>query len=411
MDSSRTGGPKHGAVLQAALRYAGLGWSIIPIAAGTKKPPKRFRWKRFQRRRASEEDLREWFDGRDDLGVAVILGEVSGGLVCRDFDDLLAYRRWSRAHRELAGTLPTVATARGWHVYFRVGPSGWVYRDLRPGELGEYRADGGHYCVLPPSPHPDGCEYKWAVPLADGEVPFIEDVVAAELLPQKSFSPDETQKAQETPSGRGGCKGGSESSYGRVRLSVETEMIVQEAVARCIPTGPGSRRAKLFELARRLKFLPEFVGLPATKIDFLKPFLRQWWKKAKRRTSGKHPRFWQSWRDFVFGWEEARVPYGATMRAIREKAESGPPPKVAVEKYGEGSLRTLLAALCRELQRFHGDKAFPLSGRMAAELLGVSPTQAWRWIGQLVQAGIIVPVKKYPRGKRQATEYDYLPEM
>jgi hypothetical protein len=99
------------------------------------------------------------------------------------------------------------------------------------------------------------------------------------------------------------------------------------------------------------------------------------------------------------------------MQNTLEKARGSPPPKVATERYREGSLRALLAALCQELQRFHGKKPFPLSGRMAGELPGVSGTQAWRWLRQLDKDGIIVSVQKYPRGKRHATEYRCPAEM
>jgi hypothetical protein len=393
-----------GLVLAAALEYHRRGWSIIPIAAGMKKPPKRFGWKRYQTQPATEAELRLWFDGRDDLGLAVILGGVSGGLACRDFDDRRSYRRWKRAHPDLARMLPTVETPRGRHVYLRAPPSALFFRDLRPEENGEYRGDSGHYCLLPPCHHPDGPEYRWAVPLPEGEVPFIEDLVAAGFF----SAPHETQKAQGSP--KESQVVGTPAAPGRAasRLPIPVQTMIEETIARTIPTGPGTRRAKLMELVRRLKFLPEFAEVPATGIDFLQPYLRRWWKEAKPRTSGKHPQFWRSWQDFVFAWEEARVPYGATMKAIFETACSTPPPKLAVEKYGQGSLRALLASLCRELQRYNGGDRFHLSGRTAAPLLGVSDTQAWRWLKQLERDEIIEPVKKYPKGVRKATEYRYL---
>jgi hypothetical protein len=74
-------------------------------------------------------------------------------------------------HPDLAQTLPTVATSRGRHVYFRAGPADLFFldlRDLNPPEDGEYRGDSGHYCLLPPSRHPDGPTYKWLLPPPDG---------------------------------------------------------------------------------------------------------------------------------------------------------------------------------------------------------------------------------------------------
>jgi hypothetical protein len=405
-------------LLEAAIDYCRRGWSIIPIAAGTKKPPKGFRWSKYQKRRPTEVELRDWFADRDDLGLAVIFGAVSEGLVCRDFDTKEAYQRWAADHPELAKTLPTVATARGYGVYFRTVPANLFFVDLRelhPPEDGEYRGDSGHYCLLPPSRHPKGPLYDWLVGLPAGDVPFIEDVVAAGLV----LVTDETQKAQ----GRRrksqvvveGVEGASVVLSASVadrapirRLSPSVRQVIDEAMARTLPTKAGERRNKLFELARRLKFAPEFAGTPATMIDFLKPYLLQWWNRAMPRTSGKHPEFWHSWQDFVFAWEEARIPFGATMQSILEKARSAPPPAMAVEKYGEGSLKALLASLCRELQQHSGQKPFPLTGRTAGPLIGVSDVQAWRWLKRLVTDRIIEPVKTHPRGTRLGTEYRYL---
>jgi hypothetical protein len=150
--------------------------------------------------------------------------------------------------------------------------------------------------------------------------------------------------------------------------------------------------------------MTEFAEVPATNIEFLEPYLRRCWKQAKPNTSGTHPRF----QDFVFAREEARIPYGATMQEIFEKAKSAPPPRTAVAKYGAGSLRTLLAALCRELQQFHGDDSFYVSGRAVAPLLGVSDVHVWRWLNTLVQDGILRLLKKHPPGSRMATEYRYV---
>jgi hypothetical protein len=129
----------------------------MPIAPGTKNPPVRLKWKPYQHAPPDEARVRKWFGGKTDYGIAVILGEVSGGLVCRDFDTAKGYDGWAAEHPDLARTLPTVATVRGRHVYFRAAAADLRYVDLRkrePPEDGEYRGDSGHYCVLPPSKHP-----------------------------------------------------------------------------------------------------------------------------------------------------------------------------------------------------------------------------------------------------------------
>jgi len=105
-------------LLEPALEYHRRGWSVIPIRTGTKKPACRS-WKRYRSEQPTEATLRRWFASGKDHGLAVILGEVSGSLICRDFDVMEAYEQWAAEHPDPAKTLPTVTTARGRHVYFR----------------------------------------------------------------------------------------------------------------------------------------------------------------------------------------------------------------------------------------------------------------------------------------------------
>ena len=142
--------------LSAALAYHSLGWSIIPIAAGKKIPA--LKWKPFQTRRADEQQIRDWYDKRNDLGLAVVLGKVSGGLTCRDFDDEAAYHAWAAQNSDLAKTLPTARTGRGFHVYF---VSDFDHTE----KLGDGELRGkGAIVMLPPSKHPSGVQYRWIIP-------------------------------------------------------------------------------------------------------------------------------------------------------------------------------------------------------------------------------------------------------
>jgi len=65
-------------LLADAQRYRELGWSIFPIKGGTKAPALRST-KAPKRAPADADVVRCWFDGRDDLGVAVAAGEVPEG--------------------------------------------------------------------------------------------------------------------------------------------------------------------------------------------------------------------------------------------------------------------------------------------------------------------------------------------
>jgi biotin operon repressor len=112
---------------------------------------------------------------------------VSGDLAVRDFDVTGAYERWRDENETLARELPTVKTARGFHVYAR-SP------DLRFRKLpdGEWRTEG-HYVAAPPSLHPRGVRYTWVIePPRDG-IGLLVDPVDAGLVPRGStvVAPDE----------------------------------------------------------------------------------------------------------------------------------------------------------------------------------------------------------------------------
>ena len=84
-------------LLAAALDYHHRGWSIIPISYGTKKA--RFKWAKCQIVRPDEKQLQKWF-ANGNRNIAVVLGEVSSGLACRDFDTMTEYRLWASSNPE-----------------------------------------------------------------------------------------------------------------------------------------------------------------------------------------------------------------------------------------------------------------------------------------------------------------------
>ena len=155
-------------VLEAAMEYAGRGWSIVPTTFDGGKKPCRVSLARYQRKPPSKATLRRWFRDGEHLALAVVLGEVSGHLGCRDFDKESAYTDWAEEFPDLATTLPTVRTGRGYHVYFTAKiPKVQHYTD------GELRGEKC-LCCLPPSRHPAGQGYDWTVALPDGKPPAID---------------------------------------------------------------------------------------------------------------------------------------------------------------------------------------------------------------------------------------------
>jgi hypothetical protein len=160
-------------VLEAALSYAQRGWSIVPVERGTKRPA--VDWKQYQQQCPAVDQLRHWFgssNGSRPEALAVIVGPVSGGLACRDFDIGTAFDAWADKYHEYARNLPTARTQRGCHVWFRL-PKDSTLSGIKKHSDGELRLSGG-ICPLPPSKHPGGHAYEWIVPLPDGAMPEID---------------------------------------------------------------------------------------------------------------------------------------------------------------------------------------------------------------------------------------------
>lgn len=164
-------------LLTAALEYAARGWCVIPLQRD--KKPALKQWKPYQQRRPTEAELRAWFsEGKGTIGnvvgVGIVCGFVSGGLVVRDFDTMEGYTVWARAFPDLAGTLPTVETGRGRHVYLQ-GDTDTIIK-LEDGEL-----RGAGYVCAPPTIHPSGKVYSWLVPLPAGALPRLNPGTAGLL--------------------------------------------------------------------------------------------------------------------------------------------------------------------------------------------------------------------------------------
>lgn len=163
--------------LVAALAYAGRGWSVIPVSRD-KRPL--VAWAGFQKRRASESEIRAWYSQWPDAGVAIVCGAISGDLVVLDVDPRHGGSDSLDALVELHGQLPPSPVAKtgggGTHYYFRAPGLGCI-PSLRSGL--DLKGDGG-YVVAPPSLHPSGLRYEWLYP-RDGasQLPALPNWIAS----------------------------------------------------------------------------------------------------------------------------------------------------------------------------------------------------------------------------------------
>lgn len=368
-------------LLGAAQGYAARDWCIIPIRhqPGTDGKQPACRWKPFQERRPTEAELRRWFrDGRKLDGLAVICGEVSGGLVCRDFDDASSYERWAGAHPELAKTLPTVKTDRGHHVYFRSSHRGIS-------KLGDGELRGGGYCLLPPSVHPSGHVYGWLVMLSDATLPEVDPSTCG-----LAVGVTEKQRHRDTEKRRN-------RSNDCPALSV-TEAI-EQAFRATLPTGEGQRNGSVFNLARRLKAVPSLADAPAAE---LREIVQDWHRRALP-VIGTKP-FDATWAEFVYAWPRVRFPAGQDpLTEILARADEADLPPCA-RAYDSSETHRLIK-LCRELQRSTGDAPFFLSCRTAGRLLDMDHQTAWRRLNMLAEDKLLEVVT--PGTTHRATRYRF----
>lgn len=360
-----------GVLLDAALTYAARGWSIIPVvgkrAAGL--------WRPFQEQAADEATLRKTFAKPGITGAAVILGLVSGGLAVRDFDQADAYSIWAGANPDDAATLPTVKTARGFHVYGALDTD--AYLTFGDGEL---RGDSRHYVLLPPSVHPDGAVYAWTIPLP----------ATGALLPALpgSLTKGHPKQSQADP---------ANSANPLHVLTKPGDAEIRTVVAGTLPSGHGQRNRQLFELARKLKGV-----IPDADPDYLREIVREWHQLALDLIRTKE--FSETWADFVVAWERVKHPAGQSFQSAVEAAGSESP---AVADRYDGNLRRL-AALCWHLQSQWQGRPFHLSCRKAGEYLGTSHVRAWKLLNALHFDGVIELISKGKKGTGKASAWQFI---
>lgn len=367
-------------LLEWALEYYQFNWSIIPIRTGTKKPAVRS-WKQYQLKRSDEKQLRKLF-GDGNWNVAVIVGEVSNGLACRDFDTMTEYEKWAASYPDLAKILPTVQTGKGMHVYFEGHVKG-----VKHVSNGELRGSGG-YCLLPPSVHPGGHVYQWVNPVLNGNLLAIEPELAG-------FMPNVTEQSKQTEQSDAILKRG---------YIVKIDDSVEEAIIKTLPQIVGTRNRKVWDLIRTLRADARFIVVNPVE---LRPVVQLWHKKALPYIRTKD--FEETWIDFLYGWDRVILPKGEDpMAQIFEKAKNGTIPEVAL-RFSKPKVR-LLVAWCRELQLAAGKNPFYLSARTAGKYLEIKPMTAWRYLFLLTKESILEEVKKgrMTQTGGVATRYRYI---
>lgn len=367
---------------RAALDYHGMGLSVVPV--GEDKRPV-VKWKAYASAPADRDTIAAWFEparrGRRVTGVAIVLGRVSGDLIARDFDVAEVYHDWAAEHPEHARTLPTVKTARGYHVYARI-------TDVRTVKFddGELRGDGV-YVVAPPSLHKSGCTYEWIVPLKPDVAldvgASVFDLDSRIRTPTQSWPVDLVSPV-----------------YPEYLVSTtELRDYIEQAIVATLPETTGQRDGNLWGLARWLKARPELAKKPAAE---LLSIIREWHRRAYPAIGTKP--FDATRAAFVRAWGNVHTPRGVTMDGIVREARAAPNPECAGQYDDE---RThLLIRLCKVLSQRYEDGVFWLACREAGRAIGLSHTAAADLLHMLVEDGVLALVRRGER--RRSSDYRYL---
>jgi hypothetical protein len=169
-------------VLDYAQLYLSRGFSVIPVAKGTKRPAL-VSWKEFQERHATDEELTAWFGNGNQNAIGIVTGVISGIAVV-DLDSPEAVE-FSMSHN--FPSAPLVKTGKGYHAYYRYTPGvrNFQKRDDLPGI--DLRGDGG-FVVAPPSVHALGHLYHWVEGKGLDDLPLAEipTIVLAERPEDKA---------------------------------------------------------------------------------------------------------------------------------------------------------------------------------------------------------------------------------
>lgn len=151
-------------ILNAALEYVDMGFSVIPVRRNNKRPY--IKWEEFQRRHPTREEVEAWWEQFPDANVAIICGSISG-IVAIDGDGEEG-RAW--IENESPKTSVYAKTGGGGlHGFYRSGVE--IINNITlftfEREHSEVRVKGeGSYVVASPSIHESGRKYEW---IFDGE--------------------------------------------------------------------------------------------------------------------------------------------------------------------------------------------------------------------------------------------------
>ena len=155
-------------LLKSALKYAEMGFCVIPVLSGQKVPA--IKWTEYQTRKSTAEEIKAWWSRWPTANIGIVTGDISNLNVV----DLDRYKEGYDNTIELeyfpeTFSTPTVTTPRGGsHLWMRAeGLTLSGKADIFPGI--DLRSNG-NFIVAPPSVNGNGKRYQWVDGLGLDEI-------------------------------------------------------------------------------------------------------------------------------------------------------------------------------------------------------------------------------------------------
>lgn len=177
-------------ILEAALKYASMGFSVIPV-----QPPKKgadgkdenkkaiIKWEPFQKKAAEPELIKQWWLKWPDARIGIVCGKVSD-LAVVDCDSEEA----KKAVDELIPdslTVPIAKTPRGgYHYWFKNDSKLATGTGAMPNV--DIRAEGG-MIIASPSAGLNGNGYRWLISPLKAAIPIIPIKLCTVLISSSSL--------------------------------------------------------------------------------------------------------------------------------------------------------------------------------------------------------------------------------
>jgi hypothetical protein len=376
----------------AAGAYYERGWSLLPLAPGKKEPHTRVlrevqgtsKWGALGKRRASLPEIRAWFECDPSAGLGILTGRASGGLVVADIDGKFPHRH---------PPTPTVKTGRCWHLYAKASSSVAGKRT----SWGDLKGEGG-YVVAPPSVHPTGSAYSWAISPSDVDLADLADLRLD--LPSEAAQSGLCPKAVDIP-----ALGEALSSLDP-RATGDRLAAIEPAVAAALPVlGIGAPLGRPF----RCVIPGHDDQRPSASIyrgddgvwryrDWHSRNGREWWALAEVRfaqVTGHLTRLEDA--PTLARWWRRLFAEAGVIDLAAVAVPSLPPGAPAHVERVRGGFELLVQV--RESR--DAGEPMPFARRFAADWCGVSERQAREGIAELKRLGIIKKVGEHPSGHGQ----------